>query len=81
MLTADFDVFISYSHHDVDWVKNWLLARLESAGLRVCIDFRDFELGAPSIVNMENAVKRSAKTLLVLTPTWVERVGQVSNLC
>jgi len=42
------------------------------AGLRVCIDFRDFEPGLPTLVNMENAVERSRKTLIVLTPDWVE---------
>jgi len=66
------DVFISYSHHDDPWVRHYLLPGLESAGLRVCIDFRDFELGVPSLVNMERAVERSCRTLLVLTPNWVK---------
>ena len=66
------DVFISYSHHDGAWVRHYLLLRLESAGLRVCIDFRDFEIGVPSLVNMERAVERSGRTLLVLTPNWVK---------
>jgi len=72
MLAESFDVFISYSHRDVEWVKDWLLPRLEAAGLSVCIDFRDFEIGIPSLINMENAVERSRKTLLVLTPNWVK---------
>ncbi len=67
-----YDTFISYSHHDKEWVQGWLLPRLEKAGLRVCIDFRDFEPGLPSLVNMENAVERSRKTLIVLTPAWME---------
>jgi hypothetical protein len=69
-----YDVFISYSHRDGEWVRNWLLPRLEleNAGLRVCIDFRDFDIGVPSLVNMERAVEHSRKTLLVLTPNWVE---------
>lgn len=67
-----YDAFISYSHRDKDWVDGWLLPRLEATGLRVCIDFRDFEPGLPSLVNMENAVERSRKTLIVLTPAWVE---------
>jgi hypothetical protein len=67
-----YDAFISYSHHDSAWVRNVLLPHLEDEGLRVCIDFRDFELGAPSLVNMENAVERSRKTLIVLTPAWLE---------
>jgi hypothetical protein len=70
--TFDYDVFISYSHRDSEWVRDWLLPRLEAAGLRVCVDFRDFELGVPSLINMERAAERSRKTLLVLTPDWIE---------
>ncbi|MFC1718649.1 toll/interleukin-1 receptor domain-containing protein [Candidatus Poribacteria bacterium] len=65
-----YDVFISYSHEDSQWVRDWLLLRLEGAGLKVCIDFRDFDIGMPSLVNMEKAVELSGKTLLVLTPNW-----------
>ncbi|MGD0205803.1 MAG: toll/interleukin-1 receptor domain-containing protein, partial [Dehalococcoidia bacterium] len=67
-----YDVFITYSHKDGEWVQNWLLHRLEDAGLSVCIDFRDFDIGVPKLVNMEQAVDRSRKTLLVLTPSWVK---------
>ncbi len=72
MSTFTYDVFISYSHLDVAWVRDWLLPRLDSAGLRVCIDSRDFDIGAPSLVNMENAAEHSRKTLLILTPRWVQ---------
>jgi len=68
----DYDVFISYSHKDSQWVRNWLLPRLEKTDLRVCIDYRDFEIGAPSLVNMERAVELSRKTLLILTPNWIQ---------
>ncbi len=67
-----YDVFISYSHADRAWVWEVLLPRLEGAGLRVCIDGRDFEIGVPSLVNMERAVDNSRHTLLVLTPDWVD---------
>ncbi len=67
-----YDIFISYSHQDAVWVWEKLLPRLERAGLKVCIDTRDFEIGTPSLVNMERAVDRSRHTLLVLTPAWVE---------
>jgi hypothetical protein len=66
----DYDVFISYSHRDEEWVQGWLLPRLERAGLRVCIDVRDFPVGLPVLINMEQAVERSRRTLLVLTPDW-----------
>ncbi len=65
------DPVIDNSHKDADWVRNSLLPRLEASGLRVCIDYRDFEIGAASIVNMELAVEQSRRTLLVLTPHWV----------
>ncbi|MBN1454271.1 MAG: TIR domain-containing protein [Anaerolineales bacterium] len=67
-----YDVFISYSHKDEDWVVNTLSPVLENAGLKVCVDFRDFEAGVPSLVNMENAVDESRQTVLVLTPNWVD---------
>ena len=67
----EYDVFISYSHRDQDWVREWLLPRLEGAGQTVCVDFRDFEIGVPSLVNMERAVNSSRKTLLILSPNWL----------
>jgi len=71
--TFDYDVFISYSSHNHKWVREWLLPRLEDgAGLRACIDYRDFEIGVPNLINMERAVERSKKILLILTPNWIE---------
>jgi hypothetical protein len=67
----EYDAFISYSHRDKELVRDWLLPRLEEDGLRVCIDFRDFEPGAPSVTEMERAVLQSRKTLLVLTPGYI----------
>lgn len=67
-----YDVFISYSHADRPWVWDELLPRLEQAGLRVCIDDRDFEIGTPSLTNMERAADSSRHTLAVLTPEWVQ---------
>jgi hypothetical protein len=72
MADYEYDIFISYSHRDGAWVTTELLPRLEGAGLRVCIDERDFKIGTPSLVNMENAVDHSRHTLIVLTPAWVE---------
>lgn len=67
----EFDVFISYSHKDEEWVEKTLVPRLEKAGLKVCIDFRHFELGKPALHNMRDAYKYSQRTLLVMTPNWV----------
>jgi hypothetical protein len=65
-------IFISYSHQDREWVETWLMPRLEGVGLEVCIDFRDFKIGRASVLNMEEAVETCDKTLLVLTPNWLE---------
>ncbi|RQW78751.1 MAG: TIR domain-containing protein, partial [Geobacter sp.] len=67
-----YDVFISYSHADEAWVEGTLLPRLEGAGLRVCIDFRDFLPGKAALFNMQDAARDSRFTLLVLTPDWVK---------
>lgn len=65
-----YDVFISYSHNDKEWVKDWLLPHLESAGIRICIDYRDFKIGLPALDNMADAAVKSSKTLFVMTPNW-----------
>lgn len=70
-LKYDYDVFISYSHSDENWVTTILLPRLEKAGLKVCIDFRDFEPGKAALYNMRDASKRSHHSLLIMTPRWV----------
>ena len=66
-----YDVFISYSHKDEDWVVGVLLPALENEGLKACIDFRDFKAGKPSRDNMRDACKESQTTLLVMTPAWM----------
>ncbi|MGB8646998.1 MAG: SIR2 family protein [Anaerolineae bacterium] len=71
MAEPTYDVFISYCKADKQWVKVWLLARLEGAGLKVCIDYRDFAIGVPHLVNIERAVDGSRHTLIVMTPDWV----------
>jgi tetratricopeptide (TPR) repeat protein len=71
-MTYDYDVFISYSHKDEDWVLNILLPTLEQQGVKTCIDFRDFLAGTAAIVNMQDAIKKSHHALLVLTTNWVE---------
>lgn len=49
-----------------------LLKRIEQAGLKAFIDFRDFTRAAPSIKEMERGVLKCRKTLLVLTPDYIQ---------
>jgi hypothetical protein len=71
-LEFDYDVFVSYSSRDKQWVRGELLKHIEKAGLRAFIDFRDFTRGAPSINECERGVVKCRKTLLVLTPDYIE---------
>jgi len=68
----DYDVFISYSNKDKAWVHGELLERIKQAGLSAFIDNHDFTGGVPSIKEIERGVTRCRKTLLVLTPDYVE---------
>jgi len=77
----DFDVFISYSSKDQAWVRGELLPRIEQAGLKAFIDFRNFTRGAPSINECERGVVRCRKTLLVLTPNYLASGwGEIENI-
>jgi tetratricopeptide (TPR) repeat protein len=67
-----YDVFVSYSSTERTWVRGELLQHLEEAGPKVCIDYRDFKPGAPSASEMERAVSTSRRTLLILTPAYLE---------
>jgi hypothetical protein len=71
-INYEYDIFISYSHRDKEWVCNWLLPRLETAEFKVCIDYRDFIAGSTIPQNIERAVTRSRHTLAVLTPAWAD---------
>jgi hypothetical protein len=72
--TETYDVFISYRQQEPDksWVRKTLLPKLEEEGIRVCIDYRDFRLGAPLVTEMERAVEQSRYTLAILSPNYLE---------
>jgi hypothetical protein len=67
-----YDIFISYSSKDLAWVNNILLAKLESQELKVCIDFRDFIPGMSIIENIKRSFLSSKKTLLVMSPNYLD---------
>ena len=64
-------VFISYSHKDQTWVRDYLLANLKKNDIPCHIDYRDSEIGKPALLCMEEAVETCDKTILVFTPNWV----------
>jgi len=66
-----YDIFISYSSKDGDWVRKTLLPRLETHGFSVMIDFRDFKSGSFSVEEMQRGVHESKHTILVLTKNYI----------
>jgi hypothetical protein len=66
-----YDAFLSFSQADRGWVYNTLLPHLERAGVRICLPERDFALGRPRLVNIEEAIQHSRRTLLIMTPDWL----------
>jgi tetratricopeptide (TPR) repeat protein len=68
----DYDVFISYSNRDKEWVRGELLKRIEAAGLKAFIDCQDIRPGGASLAECERGVRQSRKALLILTPNYLE---------
>lgn len=72
MADYQYDVFISYSSTNKDWVHKDLLTALEKVGLIVFIDFRDFKVCKPAIKNMRASILESKHTFLVLTEAYLK---------
>jgi hypothetical protein len=54
------------------WVRTRLLPGLEGRNVTVCIDTREFALGAPLVTDMEQAVVSSRATVSVLTRAYLK---------
>jgi len=65
-----YDLFISYAQENQPWVEGYLLDTLKAAGVRVHTE-EAFALGVPRLLEFENAVKQSTRTLLVITPAYL----------
>ena len=78
-----YDAFVSYRHREPDktWVRKTLVPALDASGLRVCVDHRDFALGAPILEEMARAVEQSRFTVAVLSPAYLDsRFGMLENV-
>ncbi|MEP7135060.1 MAG: toll/interleukin-1 receptor domain-containing protein [Chloroflexota bacterium] len=67
-----YDVFVSYSSTNKEWVRKTFVPILEKAGLKVCDYYRDFDVGAPIVMEMERAVLESRKTIPILSPAYLK---------
>ena len=65
------DVYISYHEVNRAWVLGELMPWLESAGLTVLVDVRDFDIAVPQLENISRAIESSRHTLAILTAEYV----------
>src|SRR5688572_2709574 len=78
-----YDVFVSYPHQEPDksWVRQTFVPALEAGGLWVCVDHRDFRLGAPLVTETARAVEQSRTIVAVLTPAYLKgRFAELENV-
>jgi hypothetical protein len=65
-----YDLFISHANADSAWVNGYLLDALQQAGVNYHTETA-FELGKPRIIEFENAIRASRRTLLILSPDYL----------
>lgn len=70
----EYDVFVSYRWEEptMTWAREHLAKGLETRGISVCLDVRDFGLGAALVKEMERAVVSSAVTISVMTTAYLD---------
>jgi hypothetical protein len=69
-----FMIFVSFRQQEPGktWVRSALVPAIQGRGMRVCVDYLCFRLGAFLIKEIERAVENSRFTLAVLTPAYLE---------
>ena len=65
------DFFISYTGCDRQWAE-WIAFQLEEAGYTLFIQAWDFRPGSNFVAEMDRAAKFAERTLLVLSPAYLE---------
>lgn len=72
----EYDVFVSYSHKDSEFVEKGLVPILEKApfGFKLCLHYRDWTPGSFITQNIANSVAKSRRTLIVLTPNFLNSI-------
>jgi hypothetical protein len=77
---SSYDLFISYSHYDSEWVHGILIPKLEKHGFSVLVDTR-FSAGEFSISQIEAGVQNCKHVIAVLTPEYlVSDWGTLENV-
>ncbi|CAC5373754.1 unnamed protein product [Mytilus coruscus] len=66
-----YDAFISYSHTDAEWVKQFY-DKVNSMGFELCLDAKDFIAGNSIAENVINAIDSSRKVIFILTRNFLK---------
>ncbi|XP_033643636.1 uncharacterized protein LOC117303520 [Asterias rubens] len=68
------DIFVAYKGggEEEDFIRLSLIPKLEEWGCDVCIHYKNFKPGAEITDNIQTAVSTSRKTILVLSPDFME---------
>jgi Leucine-rich repeat (LRR) protein len=66
----EFDAYISYSHYDITWVKEFH-DNLESMGFNLCLDEKSFIAGNPVGENIIQAIDSSRKVIFIITKNFL----------
>lgn len=71
---SPYDVFVSYRHVEpqCSWVRKTLVPALRASGIRIFIDYEDFYIGRPLVLEMARAIEQSRFTLAVLSPAYLD---------
>src|SRR5215469_950488 len=65
------DFFLSYTGSDQQWAE-WIALQLEEDGYSVFIQAWDFRPGANFVAEMDRAARCADRTLLVLSPAYLQ---------
>ncbi|CAC5413528.1 TLR2 [Mytilus coruscus] len=66
-----YDAFISYSHTDLEWVKEFH-DKVSSMGFELCLDAKDLIAGNGIAENVINAIDSSRKVIFIITHNFLK---------